>query len=143
MISVRGVARAAVVAAVCVALASAASAAVNIETVPVGNPGNAADTRYATPGYGSVGYAYNIGKYEVTASQYTAFLNAVAKIDTYGLYNTDMSRTDYGSGITRSGSSGSYAYSVDPAFVNRPVNYVSWGDSARFSNWLQIGRAHV
>lgn len=44
--------------------------AVNIETVPVGNPGNAPDTEImndGTSGYGSVVYSYNIGKYEVTA----------------------------------------------------------------------------
>jgi hypothetical protein len=41
--------------------------------VPVGNPGNAADTRYAMPGYGAVGHAYSIGKYEVTAGQYCEF----------------------------------------------------------------------
>jgi sulfatase modifying factor 1 len=87
-----------------------------------------------------VDYTFNMGKYEVTAGQYTAFLTAVAKADTYGLYNTSMSRTDYGSGIARSGSSGSYAYSVDANFVNRPVNYVSWGDSARFANWLHNGQ---
>ena len=46
-----------------------------IDTVPVGNPNNAADTRYETPGYGSVAYAYNVGKYEVTAAQYADFLN--------------------------------------------------------------------
>jgi formylglycine-generating enzyme required for sulfatase activity len=121
--------------------------AVVIETVPVGNPGNAGEwSGESYGGYGpdricgAVAYSYNIGKYEVTAGQYTEFLTAVAKTDTYGLYNTDMSRTDYGSGIARSGSSGSYAYSVDPAFVNRPVNYVSWGDSARFSNWLHNGQ---
>ena len=42
-----------------------AKAAVIIETVPVGNPGNEPDTRYETPGYGGVNYTYNIGKYEV------------------------------------------------------------------------------
>ena len=70
--------------------AGAAQAVITIDTVPVGDPGNAGDTRYATPGYGAVAYTYNIGKYEVTAGQYTAFLNAVARVDTYGLYNTDM-----------------------------------------------------
>ena len=50
-------------------------ATVIIETVPVGNPGNADDTHGA--GYGGVDYVYNIGKYEVTAGQYTEFLNAV------------------------------------------------------------------
>jgi sulfatase modifying factor 1 len=142
MISARGVARAAVVAvAVCVALASAASAAVNIETVPVGNRGNAADTHGA--GYGAVNYEYSIGKYEVTASQYTGFLNAVAATDTYGLYNTSMSRTDDGSGIARSGGGtigNPYTYTVDANFVNRPVNYVSFYDSCRFANWLHNGQ---
>ncbi len=114
--------------------------AVNIETVPVGNPGNAPDTRYATPGYGSVGYIYNIGKYEVTAGQYCEFLNKVAAMDTYGLYNPDMANTQVGSGISRSGSSGSYLYSVDAAFVNRPVNNVSYWDACRFTNWLHNGQ---
>jgi sulfatase modifying factor 1 len=152
MIGVRGVARVAVVvAAVCVALASAASAAVNIETVTVGNPGNAGewsgDSVAGGLGLnricGSVADTYNIGKYEVTAGQYKEFLNAVAKTDTYGLYSTEMSRTDYGSGITRSGGGtigNPYTYTMDANFVNRPVNYVSWGDAARFTNWLHNGQ---
>jgi len=110
--------------------------AVTIDTVSVGNAGNTADTRYATPGYGSVAYEYNIGKYEVTAGQYTEFLNAVADTDTYGLYNTSMWSNTYGCKIERAGSSGSYTYSVASDYANRPVNYVSWGDSARFANWL-------
>ena len=40
--------------------------------------------------YGSVPYAYQMGKYDVTVGQYCQFLNAVAKTDTYGLYNSDM-----------------------------------------------------
>ena len=117
-------------------LGSIAQAAITIDTVAVGNKGNTADTT----GYGSVGYNYNIGKYEVTAGQYTAFLNAKAATDTHGLYNTEMSRTDCGSGITRSGSSGSYSYSVASDFVNRPVNYVNFWDSCRFANWLGNGQ---
>ena len=31
-----------------------------------------------------------MGTYDVTLAQYTAFLNAVAKTDTYGLYNSYM-----------------------------------------------------
>ena len=52
--------------------------AVNIETVLVGNPGNAADTQMmsdGTTGYGAVPYEYRIGKYEVTNAQYAEFLN--------------------------------------------------------------------
>ena len=90
--------------------------AVTIATVPVGNAGNAGElSGSGAGGYGygpdricgSVGYSYNIGKYEVTAGQYTDFLNKVAATDTYALYNTTMSDTSLGSGITRGGSSGS------------------------------------
>ena len=55
----------------------------SLEFVPVGDPGNAADAS----GYGAVAYTYQIGKYDVTMAQYCQFLNAVAKTDTYGLYN--------------------------------------------------------
>ena len=114
----------------------------SLEMVSVGNPGNAADTRYATPGYGAVNYTYNIGKYEITAGQYTTFLNAVAKTDTYSLYNTNMDTAVYSRGcnIKRTGSSGNYSYSVASDWANRPVNLVSWGDSARFANWLTNGQ---
>jgi formylglycine-generating enzyme required for sulfatase activity len=86
-----------------------------------------------------VSYEYRIGKYEVTAGQYTAFLNAVGGVDTYALYNTNMSATDVGSGITRSGGGtvgDPYTYSVASDFANRPVNCVSYWDSCRFANWL-------
>jgi formylglycine-generating enzyme required for sulfatase activity len=106
--------------------------------VTVGNAGNAPDRRYDANGFGAVSYTYRMGKFEVTAGQYAAFLNAVAKMDGYGLYNTNMDTgvNSYACNIQRSGSSGSYTYSVDPNWANRPVNYVSWGDAARFANWL-------
>jgi formylglycine-generating enzyme len=111
--------------------------AVTIALVPVGNPGNAADTT----GYGAVDYSYSIGKYDVTTSQYTSLLNAVAATDPYGLWNNSMSNPFVFStvGIRRSGSSGSYSYSVI-GNGNVPVYYVTWGDAARFSNWLQNGQ---
>ena len=77
---------AALAAVTCLAV-STASAQITIPTVLVGDPGNAADP---TTGYGSVGYEYNIGTTEVTNAQYAAFLNAVARTDTYSLYNTNM-----------------------------------------------------
>ncbi len=134
--------RALVSVTVLIGLLAGPALAVNIETVPVGNPGNAGDSRYG--GYGSVAYTYNIGKYEVTAGQYAEFLNAVAKTDTYGLYNElmdyDSNPSWVGCNIKRSGSPGSYTYSVPPDWANRPVNYVSWGDAARFANWLHNGQ---
>jgi len=113
-----------------------AGSASAIEMVTVGNAGNAADTT----GYGSVGYTYQIGKFEVTAGEYTAFLNAVASTDPYGLYNPYMADSGYlGCMIVRSGSSGSYTYSVAPSLADRPVNYVSWNDAARLANWMTTG----
>ncbi len=85
-------------------------------------------------------YEYRIGKYEVTTGQFCEFLNAVAATDTYGLYNTNMWSDTYGCKIQRSGTSGSYTYSVAPDWANRPVNCVSWGDAARFANWLHNGQ---
>lgn len=124
---------------VLVGVMAGTAVAMSVETVPVGNPGNAPDTRYVPQGYGSVAYKYNIGKYEVTAGQYTEFLNAVAATDTYGLYMTSMANI-WACGISRSGSPGSFQYSVEPGFVNRPVNIVSWGDAVRFANWLHNGQ---
>jgi sulfatase modifying factor 1 len=123
-----------------------ASALITIETVPVGNPGNAADTAAHSgnpAGQGAVSYTYNIGKYEVTAGQYTAFLNAVGRVDTNALYNPNMASITDGSGISRSGlgTTGSpYTYTVAANFINRPVNWVSFWDATRFANWLQNGQ---
>ncbi|MEN6452140.1 MAG: SUMF1/EgtB/PvdO family nonheme iron enzyme [Thermoguttaceae bacterium] len=117
----------------------------SLEFVTVGDPGNAADpsTGYVYRRYGSVGYAYQIGKYDVTVGQYCQFLNAVAKSDTYALYHSDMAR-DYATlGIARSGSSGNYSYAVTGSYsqaANCPVFDVDWGDAARFCNWLQNGQ---
>ena len=47
-----------------------------------------------------------IGKYDVTVGQYTAFLNAVAATDTYGLYNPSMATDLNIAGIARVASSG-------------------------------------
>ena len=131
-------------------LAGVASAElINIQTVPMGDVANAADTT----GFGAVGYAYNIGKYEVTAGQYAEFLNAVAKTDTYslyGLYDPNMAMDNNGCKITQHGVNGSYTYdfSARPAgtteadWANRPVNYVSFWDACRFANWLNNGQAN-
>jgi hypothetical protein len=62
---------------------------------PVGNPGNAADP---LTGHGAVAYSYNIGTYDVTNSQYAAFLNTkdptVANV--LNLWNTNMGTAPYG-----------------------------------------------
>ena len=124
-----------------------AQADVVIDTVTVGNPGNAGELSGEGVGgagpsriCGSVDHVYKIGKFEVTAGQYAEFLNAVAADDTYGLYNTSMWEAEHGCKIQRTGGSGSYTYSVADDWRDRPVNYVSWGDAARFANWLHNGQ---
>jgi alpha-galactosidase len=118
----------------------------SLQFVTVGDPGNVADSTVmndGTSGYGSVPYTFNMGKYDVTLAQYTLFLNAVAKTDAYGLYNQSMGNSFATQGISRSGSSGSYAYSFtgsNPQVANIPLYAETWGDAARFCNWLQNGQ---
>ena len=126
-----------------VAAFGSAAKAVDIDTVSVGDSGNTADDT----GYGSVAYDYKIGKYEVTAGQYRDFLNAVAATDVYGLYNASMNSSIAGCQITQIGVSGAFTYDfsgrpsgTESDWENRPVNFVGWGDAARFANWLHNGQ---
>jgi len=108
--------------------------AVTIDWVTVGDPGNTADDTT----YGAVADSFQIMKYEWTNSQYTDFLNTVAATDTYSLFNASMGSNARG-GITQSGASGSYSYAVRSNMGDKPVNFVSWFDAARVSNWLMNG----
>ena len=104
--------------------------------VTVGDAGNAADTT----SYGAVSYSYQIGKYDVTGSQYTAFLNAVGSTDTYGLYNASMGTDTHVAQISRSGTAGTYTYAVMNGTGSRPITYVSWWDGVEFANWMSNGQ---
>ena len=94
------------------------AALLTIDTVTVGDSGNAADTTTN----GAVADVFALGKYEVTIGQYTTFLNAVAATDTYSLYNPGMTTDQNIAGITRTGSSGGYSYSVSGSGT-RPINF--------------------
>lgn len=107
-----------------------------LEFVLVLNSGNAPDS---TTGLGRVPYLYEIGKYHVTAAQFVQFLNAVAVTDTYGLYYASMANAA-DCNIQRTGSPGSYSYTVDAGWANRPVSFTSFGAAARFCNWLTNGQ---
>jgi formylglycine-generating enzyme len=130
------------------ALATAsASAAVSIDWVTIGDPGNAVQSAanrthafgFGGDGYGAVAGTYRIDRNETTIMDYTEFLNAVAATDTYSLYNASMGTDGNIAGINRSGSSGSYTYSVTGSGA-RPITYVSWFDAARYTNWLHNGQ---
>ncbi len=120
-----------------VAFAADASA-VTINTVPVGNAGNAGEVQ-SQGTFGAVADDYRIGRTEVSNAQYVAFLNAKAASDPLALYNTSMG-SGFG-GITRSGSSPNFTYAVIALRGDMPVNFVSWYDSIRFANWLNNGQA--
>ncbi len=109
---------------------------VGISFVNVGDPGN-----NAYDGFGKVDYRYRIGRYEVNNQQYAIFLNAVAsQSDPYLLYDSSMASSARG-GIIRSGVPGSYTYATKPNMADKPVNFVSWMDAARFCNWLHNGQS--
>jgi formylglycine-generating enzyme len=123
----------------------------SLETVPVLNINNPGALSGAGAGgvgptrvCGSVGYMYNIGRYEVTAGQYCEFLNKVAGVDTYGLFSVNMWYSTVGCRIERYAGSGTtgnpYQYRVAADYANRPVNYVSFGSACRFANWLHNGQ---
>ena len=117
---------------------------VTIDWVTVGDPGNDPDPATGSL-YGAVNYEYKIGKYDVTIGQYTEFLNAVATSDPYSLYNTGMASDLSMAGISRSGESGSYTYSVmsnGGYSGNRPITFVTWFTAARFANWMQNGQGN-
>lgn len=118
-------------------LGSLHAQSVNIALSQVGDSGNAPDP---STGLGGVAYAFSIGTFDVTLSQYSAFLNAVASSDPYGLYNSQLESNPNIEGITQAGVSGSFTYSVIGNSGSDPVTYVSWLDAARFCNWLQNGQ---
>lgn len=141
----RGVALLLVLAAV-VSAPQMVRGAITIDTVTIGNAGNAGELSGAGAGgygldaiVGGVSYDYRIGRYEVTNAEYAAFLNAKAASDPLALYHPSMGPYPTG-GITRTGLSGSYSYAVKPNMGNKPVNYVSWYDAVRFVNWLHNGQ---
>jgi hypothetical protein len=100
-----------------------------------GNPNNTNAAGNTLPYAGAVSYTYKIMKYLISNDEYVLFLNSIASTDTNGAYNTSMSTAIHG-GINRSGSSGSYTYSSKTNFGNKPINYLSWYNAARYANWL-------
>ena len=113
---------------------------INYPLVEIGNPGNSSDP---LTGVGGIAYSYQIGKYDVTISQYAVFLNAVAKTDEYFLYDERMATDLNSAGIIRTGTSGNYSYTVmdnGGYSGNRPITYVTWFSAARFANWLANGQ---
>ena len=128
----------------CLLAAPAGADQITYDMVTVGNPGNANDT--GGTNNGAVNYSYQIGKYDVTIGQYTAFLNAADPNGTNpnDIYNASMEFNLNIAGISyTSGASAGAKYSVinnGGDSSNRPITHVSWFDAARFANWMTNGQ---
>jgi formylglycine-generating enzyme required for sulfatase activity len=125
--------------AACLAASPAHAAPISIDMVTVGDPGNTADTDPS--GFGAVATSFQIMKYEFTNQQYTDFLNSVDASGTNpnSVYNTDMGSEPRGGISFTSGNASGSKYAVRSNMGDKPVNYVSWFDAARVSNWYQNG----
>ncbi len=94
---------------------------------------------------GSVNHAYLISKYDVTNSQYVAFLNAKdpTGANALSLYSSQMATdtANGGIGFAANQPNGS-KYSVILGHGDYPVISVSWFDAIRFANWLNNGQGN-
>ena len=130
-------------------------AQVTFDWAIVGNPGNAPDTLTMTKGavpdnttgYGSVGYTYQISKYDVTNAQYVQFLNAAdpSGSNTTKIYDARMSAANLGLAYTgginfnAAATSGS-KYSVKTGQESFPATWIRWDSGGRMVNWLANGQ---
>src|SRR4029079_18622627 len=85
-----------------------------MEFVPIGSPGNVADTDTASPSPnpgGAVSYSYSLGKFEVSEDM-------IGKANAIG-----------GLGIT-----------IDARGPDQPATSVNWFEAAKFVNWLNTSQ---
>lgn len=74
-------------------------------------------------------------KAAIIASDYCAFLNAVAPNDPYHFYDEKMGSDAAAACIIRSGMPGDYSYSVIQGKENFPIYFVSSLDAIHYSSW--------
>lgn len=110
------------------------AAAVTIDWVTVGDPGNAADP---LAGRGAVNMDYRIGKYDVTNDQYLEFLNSndPTGANTLGLY-IPLQVVSANNILFDAKAPDGAKYSVVPGGNKLPVTWVSQFSAMRFANWL-------
>ncbi len=134
---------AAAFAAATIPLSLVHAAMLPLDAVAIGNAGNLPDP---LTGRGAVAYQYYITSTEVTNAQYAAFLNAVDPNgdNPHDLYNPDMTNAT-GFAVVKGGinfnpgAQAGHMYNPKPNYGDKPVNYVSFYDAARFANWVMTG----
>ncbi len=130
---------------VCVFACLAAFAAdrPSIEMVTIGNAGNKANS----DGHGRVDYVYEIGKYEVSNSEYIQFLNSAATKPDPNNYFVWGKKGESATkcGIDRAGAGtdeNPFTYTLKSGKENKPAIYITAYAAARFCNWLETGDAN-
>jgi len=93
----------------------------DIAFVPIGNPGNVADTTGTPNPVGSVGYSYRMGKYEISEDMINK-ANAQSAIDGNPL---DINTV------------------ADLPGVDKPAVNITWYNAAEFVNWLNTSTGHT
>ncbi len=132
--------------AVIATLGSPALAAIDpnsgIDFVPIGAVNNPAwtGTNSYNNGRGSVGYEYNIGKFEVTTAQWVEFLSAA-----FDRPSNDqipfVARPTVFSGFAVPGNNGGVRWTVPAGTELRGVGGITWRTAAVYANWLHNGKA--
>ena len=117
------------------------ASAVTMNWSAVGNASNANDPATGNL-YGGVGYNYNIGTKDVTASQYVEFLNAkdAGGLNQLGLYNSNMGNAAFGGISFNNLNPAGSMYGVISGRGDHPANYTTWFDAIRFANWMNNGQ---
>lgn len=109
----------------------------HINPVSVTDEGNQGDP--AANHWGAVNYFFEIGKNDVTVQEYTNFLNAVAKKDLYGLYDSRMNGPRVKLIQRNKADDGNYSYKPVRGKEYYPIVFVNYLSAQRYCNWLQNG----
>lgn len=116
-----------------------------IEFVPITAAGNAA-YQSANPndlvnGRGSVGYNYQIGKFEVTTAQWVEFFNAAYDRPADDRLPYLIPPDFWGAAPTTPQTPGGLRWTVPAGNEMRPVGNISWRMAAMYCNWLHNGKS--
>ena len=127
-------------------LAAPAIAAIDpnsgIEFVTIGAVNNPAWTGGGSNNNrGSVGYVYNIGKFEVTTAQWAEFMNAALDRPATDRIPAVQYPSIWGATAVPPANAGGRRYVVPPGRENIPVGGITWRTAAIFANWLHNGKA--
>jgi hypothetical protein len=111
-----------------------------IDFVHISAPGNApyltGNPNDFVNGRGSVGYEYNIGRFEVTTAQWVEFFNAAFDRPASDRLPYLIPPTYWGAVPATPTVQGGQRWAVPPGNAMIPVGDISWRMAAEYCNWL-------